>query len=61
MEYLFGWYCDLCSGVEIGYSEIDAWARLKRIDIKPYEVDAIMRMKRKHDEAIRPKEPKKNA
>lgn len=52
LSYIWSWFLEL-SGARssngfaanpIQYSEIDAWARLKKINITPFEVEAIVKI-----------------
>lgn len=46
-EHVWEWYVQLSSsGASLTYTEIDAWIRLKKIQILPEEIDAILEMYR---------------
>jgi hypothetical protein len=52
MVYLWIWFCELDAGRggngfglnPLSYSEIQAWTQLKRVDLAPWEVEAIKRI-----------------
>lgn len=53
LDYLWGWFCQLSDWRVVGFSlgaishlEIEAWARLMRIELFPSEVDALRRLDR---------------
>ncbi len=41
LEYLWGWYGELFNGGKISYQEMDAWSRLTRRLLLPWEVRVI--------------------
>jgi hypothetical protein len=58
MGYLWELYFDAIKGGEISYRELEAWARLKRLDLTSYEVEAIIQINQEHLEALKPPEEK---
>ena len=50
--YLLQWYFELSGAENLTYSEIESWSKLKKRELEPFEVDALMtldRMKRVAD------------
>lgn len=40
-EYLWGWYLELFNGGKLTYQELDAWSRLTRRVLLPWEVRVL--------------------
>jgi hypothetical protein len=42
LRYLFGWFCQLYRGEPLTFQEVKAFSDLKRLDLEPFEVDALI-------------------
>jgi hypothetical protein len=44
--YLLQWYSELSGAENLTYSEIESWSKLKKRDLEPFEVDALIALDR---------------
>jgi hypothetical protein len=50
--YLYGWWLKLYSASKLTYSELKAFTELTGIDLKPWQVDAIMSIDYEYQRAL---------
>lgn len=48
LRYLWNWFCDLASGrgarAPLAWAEVDAWARLNGVTLRPWEARVLRRL-----------------
>lgn len=46
LVYLWEWFVSVHSNERLSYSELNNWSDLKSVNLRPWEVDAIMKLER---------------
>jgi hypothetical protein len=46
LDYLWLWFCQVCTAERLTFSELDSWMRLSRRNLEPWEVEALMMLDR---------------